>query len=154
MDAITLLEADHKAVKGLFEEFRSAGEGAHRTKEGIANRAFVELIVHTKLEEEIFYPAVREQGRELADMIAEATEEHHVVDLLIAELEKLSSDDERYDAKFTVLMENVEHHVKEEEGELFPKAGKALRSELAQLGEQMAERKVQLKAETKSAAAP
>jgi hemerythrin-like domain-containing protein len=108
------------------------------------------LKVHTKLEEEIFYPAMREKGGELADMIAEATEEHHVVDLLVAELEKLNSADEQYDAKFTVLMENVEHHVEEEEGQLFPKAGKALRGELDELGDEMSERKVQLKTEAKA----
>ena len=147
MNAIALLETDHKHVKGLFEEFRSAGERAFKTKEGIADTVFAELKVHTRLEEEIFYPAVRQQGGELADMIAEGLEEHHVVDVLIAELEALDSDEEQYEAKFTVLMENVEHHVEEEEGELFPKAEKALRSELDRLGDQMSARKEQLSAE-------
>jgi hemerythrin-like domain-containing protein len=137
-------------VKGLFKEFRSAGERAYRAKDGIANKVFAELTVHTRLEEEIFYPAVRDQGGKLADMIAEGLEEHHVVDLLIEELEALNSDDEHYDAKFTVLMENVEHHVQEEEDELFPQAAKAMRSELDQLGDRMFELKAQLKAATKA----
>jgi hemerythrin superfamily protein len=151
MNATALLETDHKRVKGLFEEFRSAGERAHKTKEGIADKVFAELKVHTTLEEEIFYPAVRKQGGELADMVAEGLEEHHVVDVLMEELQELDSDDEQYEAKFTVLMENVEHHIEEEEGELFPEVEKALRSELEELGEQMSERKTQLNAEMQTA---
>jgi hemerythrin superfamily protein len=144
MNAIQLLEADHKRVKGLFEEFRSSGERAHKKKQGIAEQVFTELQVHTRLEEEVFYPAVRKQGGELEDMIAESLEEHHVVDVLMDELQALEPDDERYEAKFTVLMENVEHHVEEEEGELFPKVKKEMGGELDRLGEEMAARKDEL----------
>jgi hemerythrin-like domain-containing protein len=142
-----LLEADHKKLKSLFEEFRSAGERAYKTKQGIAEQVFAELQVHTKIEEDIFYPAVRQQGGELEDKIAEGLEEHHVAKVLMEELQALDPEEEQYVAKFTVLMENVEHHVEEEEGELFPESKKELGgAEMEQLGEQMAKRKDQLQA--------
>ncbi len=144
MNAIALLEADHKRVAALFEEFRAAGERAHKKKQGIAERVFAELRVHTQIEEQVFYPAVREQGGELSEMIAESLEEHHVVDVLIDELQGLAPDDERYEAKFTVLMENVEHHVEEEEKELFPRAKKSLDARLDELGKELAQRKEDL----------
>src|SRR5579875_3212715 len=103
MDAIALLEADHKRVKALFKDFRAAGDRAHKKKQSIAEQAFTELQAHTEVEEEVFYPAVRKRGGELADMIAESLEEHHVVKLLMKELEALTPEDETYEAKFTVL---------------------------------------------------
>jgi hemerythrin superfamily protein len=144
MNAIQLLEADHQRVKDLFEQFRSAGERAHKKKQGLAEQVFTELRVHTRLEEEVFYPAVREQDGDLSGTIAESLEEHHVVDVLMEELQGLSPEEEPYEAKFTVLMENVEHHIEEEESELFPKAKKRLGKELDQLGQAMADRKEEL----------
>jgi hemerythrin superfamily protein len=144
MNAIQLLESDHKQVKGLFEKFRSAGERAYKTKQGIAEQVFAELQVHTKIEEEIFYPAVRGQDGELADMIAESLEEHHVVDVLMEELQGLDPEEEAYEAKFTVLMENVDHHIEEEETELFPKAEKPLGPQLDRLGQEMEARNERL----------
>src|SRR5688572_6880233 len=105
-----MLKDDHKKVKGLFREFESAGERAHKKKQGIAEQVFTELEIHSKLEEELFYPAARAQSKDLAEVVDEGIEEHHVVDVLIAELKAMEPEDERYDAKFTVLIENVEHH--------------------------------------------
>lgn len=147
MDAITLLKDDHKKVKALFREYESAGDRAHQTKKRIAQQVFAELEVHTAIEEEIFYPAVTsradKEGKELVD---EGIEEHHVVDVLIAELKQLSPEDDQYDAKFKVLTENVEHHIEEEEGEMLPDAKKTLGGTLDELGERMMRRKQELQA--------
>ena len=114
-----MLRKDHKKVKGLFEEFEQAEDTT--TKQRIVETALTELEVHSKLEEELIYPAIRaEVGDD--DLMDEALEEHHVVHGLLGELKKMKTSDERYDAKFTVLAENVRHHIKEEESEMFPKA--------------------------------
>jgi hemerythrin superfamily protein len=114
-----MLRKDHKKVKGLFEEFGQAEDAT--TKQRIVETALMELEVHSKLEEELIYPAIRaEVGDD--DLMDEALEEHHVVHGLLGELKKMEPSDERYDAKFTVLAENVRHHIKEEESEMFPKA--------------------------------
>jgi hemerythrin-like domain-containing protein len=147
MNAIDLLMEDHRKVKGLFTEFEQSGERAHQTRRRIAAQVFQELETHTRLEEEIFYPAVRDQrSADAKEMIAESVEEHHVVDMLIAELKRLSPEDEQYEAKFTVLTENVKHHIEEEEGELFPKARRALGKELDRLGTEMEQRRQRLMA--------
>jgi hemerythrin superfamily protein len=118
--AITdLLRADHKKVKGLFEEFEQADDA--KAKHRIVETALAELEVHAKLEEELIYPAIRaEIGDE--DLMDEALEEHHVVHGLLGELKKMKPSDERYDAKFTVLAENIRHHIKAEESDMFPQA--------------------------------
>jgi len=114
-----MLREDHKKVKGLFEKFEQADDAT--AKQRIVETALAELEVHAKLEEELIYPAIRaEIGDE--DLMDEALEEHHVVHGLLGELKKMKPSDERYDAKFTVLAENVRHHIKEEESEMFPKA--------------------------------
>src|SRR5581483_8243711 len=101
MDAIELLKADHKKVKGLFREFEQAGERAHKTKQRIAEQVFQELEVHSRIEEEIFYPAVKERRvAEGDELVAESIEEHHVVDVLIKELKALDPEHEQYEAKF------------------------------------------------------
>lgn len=147
MDAIQLLKDDHKKVKELFSQYESAGEKAHQKKQRIAEQVFAELEVHTKLEEEIFYPAVQAKGtKDQKELVAEGIEEHHVVDVLIGELKVLSPENEQYDAKFKVLMENVEHHIEEEEGEMLPDAEKKLGKETESLGEQMLQLKQQLTA--------
>jgi hypothetical protein len=147
MDAIKLLKDDHKKVKDLFREYEAAGDRAHQTKKRIAEKVFLELEVHSAIEEEIFYPAVRERaGKEGKELVAEGFEEHHVVDTLMQELRALDPEDEAYDAKFKVLTENVEHHIEEEEGEMLPEAEEALGDRVTELGEQMLRRKEELMA--------
>jgi hemerythrin superfamily protein len=142
-DALEMLQEDHEKVKGLFEQFEEAEDSAAKAQ--IVQTALKELEIHATLEEEIFYPAVREtdDDEEHEDMMDEALEEHHVAKMLIAELQDMAPDDERYDAKFTVLAESVKHHIEEEESELLPKAEKE-ELDLESLGEQMMERKQQL----------
>ena len=137
-NAIAGLKADHKKVKGLFDQFEDAKD--RRTKKKIVAAALDELSVHATLEEEIFYPAVRKEIDDKEGMMNEADEEHHVAKVLIAELEEMDGSESHYDAKFTVLAENVRHHIKEEEGEMLPKAG-ATDLDFDALGEKMLRRK-------------
>ena len=116
--ALALLKKDHDTVKGLFDQFAKA-EG-RPAKKKIVKQALMELKVHAAIEEELFYPAVRKPVGK--DIMNEADEEHHVAKVLIAELEGMDGREDHYDAKFTVLAENVRHHIKEEENEVFPKA--------------------------------
>jgi hemerythrin superfamily protein len=149
-NAIDFLKADHTHVKALFQQYDAAGNRAYQKKQGIAEEVFTELEVHTTLEEELFYPAMkRNTDQDGKDLVAEAIEEHHVVTMLMEELQGLDLKDERYDAKFKVLMENVEHHIEEEEGKMFPEAEEALGERLERLGTQMQERKQQLMASMK-----
>ncbi|HYY51357.1 MAG TPA: hemerythrin domain-containing protein [Myxococcales bacterium] len=146
MDAIALLQRDHQEVEQLFKQFEKLTERAHKSKERIVNKVIRELAIHSAVEEMLFYPAVRTAAlkatvrslKEAADTVLESLEEHHVVKWTLSELEKMSSDDERYDAKFKVLMESVRHHVEEEQGELFPKARRLLGEDmLDELGERI-----------------
>jgi iron-sulfur cluster repair protein YtfE (RIC family) len=142
MDAITLLEQDHRKVKELFKEFEGLTDRAKAHKERMYETIRTELEIHTKIEEEIFYPAARRVDE---DMIAEAIEEHHIVDRLLKELKSTEAGDEQFDAKMKVLMENVEHHVEEEEGELFPTVRREMKGDrLSELGSEMMERKKEL----------
>src|SRR5262249_15998063 len=107
-------------------------------KPGIVEKVFQELEIHTKLEEEIFYPAYRAKADEEGqDLVRESLEEHHIVDMLVAEMKRLKSDNPEHQAKLKVLMENVKHHADEEEKEMLPDARKKLRDELDRLGERM-----------------
>jgi hypothetical protein len=145
VDAIELLKADHKKVKGLFREFEQTGERAHKSKQRIAEQVFHELEVHSRIEEELFYPAVKERHvAEGDEMVAESIEEHHVVDVLIEELKAMEPEHEQYEAKFKVLTENVEHHIEEEEGEMFPAVREKMGKELEMLGQKMETRKKEL----------
>ncbi|MEU1473564.1 hemerythrin domain-containing protein [Streptomyces sp. NPDC005761] len=138
MDGIVLLKEDHKTVEKLFKQFEKAGENAYAEKRRIADRVIDELTTHTWIEEKIFYPAVREAAPDTKDDVLESVEEHHVMLWMLSELETLDPADERFDAKMTVLMENVRHHVEEEEKEWFPDVRKAMgRNRLAELGDQM-----------------
>jgi len=137
--AIAMLTADHQKVKDLFEEYDSAEESSERKT--IAEHVFHELEIHTQLEEDIFYPAVAKGGDEPKKLVAEARKEHGKVKQLIASLRKLAASDEKYDELFQELMENVEHHVKEEEDELFPIAESELGVEVEDLGAKMQEEK-------------
>ena len=151
-DAIQLLTADHKSVKALFQAFEKlkGHEDADDKKDELVQRICAELTVHATIEEEIFYPAVRE-GIDDDDLMDEADVEHASAKDLIAQLEAASPGDDHYDAKVTVLGEMIDHHVKEEEGEMFPKARKVLSTEEAEiLGTRMEQAKNQ---ELKAAAA-
>jgi hemerythrin superfamily protein len=116
---VGMLKADHRKVERLFEEFEKATD--RRTKTRIVQQALKELDVHTALEEEIIYPAIRAKIDD-EDIMDEALEEHHVAHVLMEELKGMQPSDDRYDAKFTVLAESVKHHVKEEESQVLPKA--------------------------------
>ncbi|MGH8895753.1 MAG: hemerythrin domain-containing protein [Egibacteraceae bacterium] len=128
MDALRLLTEDHDRVRGLFRQFESAQErGDASAMSSTTAKIIQELKVHTQIEEQVFYPAVQAgDGDKLDAMVREGVEEHHVVDLLIEEIEGLDAGDEAFAAKMTVLIENVEHHAEEEESELFPKTRTAL----------------------------
>jgi hemerythrin-like domain-containing protein len=143
MDAIKLLKDDHKKVKDLFRQFERARSDDR--KKAIAVEVFHELTAHSAIEEEIFYPAVKAKAdQEGKELVAEAVAEHHVVDMLIDELRAMPELNEQFEAKFTVLIENVEHHIEEEEKEMLPDAEKTLGKEIDVLGDQMKARKQQL----------
>ncbi len=149
-DAITMLKADHRKVEDLFEKY----EKSRGRKSQIAKQICMELIVHTMLEEQLFYPACREAGVE-DDMLDEAAVEHDGAKVLIAELEQGSPGDDYYDAKVKVLSEEIKHHVKEEEQRdgVFAQA-KSKGVDLVVLGEQMAARKKELLSEIDADALP
>ena len=137
MNAFTLLKADHKKVAGILEKIDETTERAIKTREELFTQLKTELDIHTRIEETIFYPAL-EEADETHDITLEAFEEHKVVKTLLSELESLGKDKEEWTAKFTVLKENIEHHVEEEEGEMFTKARKVLGEEGAEtLGTRM-----------------
>jgi hemerythrin superfamily protein len=135
-DAIVLLKNDHKTVERLFKDFEKLGDRAHATKRKVVDRIIEELAVHAAIEEQYFYPAIRENAPDITDDVLEGLEEHHIVKWTLSELEDLSPEDERFDAKVTVLIESVRHHVEEEEGDMFPKVRSAMgRKDLTELGE-------------------
>lgn len=148
-DAIALLKKDHREVEGLFKEFEALEEGESQAVEPVIASACTELKIHDKLESEIFYPAIREQAgddKEIEDLLNEAEVEHDHVRDLVQTIEGMSADDEKRNAHFTVLMEYVKHHVKEEEKEMFPKL-KKLDIDFKEIGSRMKERKQELMAE-------
>jgi hemerythrin superfamily protein len=138
-DAIAVLKADHRSVSGLFDRFEGLGDRAHATRERTLTRIIEELSIHAGIEEDVFYPAVRARFAERDEsMVLEALEEHHVAKLLLRELESMDPRSERYVAKVAVLREIVDHHVEEEESELFKRVRAAFsRSELRDLGAQL-----------------
>jgi hemerythrin superfamily protein len=141
MNAITLLKNDHKTVEGLFKRFEKLGPRATKSKQDVVERIVRELSVHAAIEEMFFYQAVREaaEQRDVDEMVLESLEEHHVVKWVLLELDGMSPEHERFDAKVMVLIDNVRHHVEEEEHELFPRVNKLLgRTRLEELGEAMA----------------
>jgi hemerythrin superfamily protein len=140
MDAITLLKDDHKTVEQLFRRYEKAGDRAHAEKRNLVDRFTEALSVHAAIEEQLFYPVVRATVPGTEDMALESLEEHHIVKWVLAELEHMDPGDERFDAKVTVLTENVRHHIREEEQELFPRVRDELgRDALSHLGDAMAE---------------
>ncbi|MGO4382235.1 hemerythrin domain-containing protein [Pseudoduganella sp. RAF53_2] len=140
MDAIALLKQDHANVKAMFKEYEGLGDRAFASKKKLADKICLELTKHATAEEEILYPAVREASKEAEDQVDEATVEHASAKALISQLSQMDPHDELYDAKVKVLGEYINHHVKEEEGEMFPMAKKA-GLDLQAMGEQIAARK-------------
>lgn len=144
-DAIELLTEDHKKVQKLFREFEKMKEDEDDGRQDLVKQICAELTIHALIEEEIFYPAAREGVKE-QDLLDEAEVEHASAKALIAQLSSMESDDDLYDAKVKVLGEYVNHHIKEEQDELFPEAKKA-KLDLEALGEQMMQRKQELESE-------
>lgn len=141
-DAIALLKADHRTVEKLFRSFEKAGDSAYRTKGKLVDDIVRELSVHAAIEEQFLYPSVRRQLPQAEGDVLEAMEEHHVAKWILSELASMDPKDERFDAKVTVLIESVRHHVREEEHELFPEVRAAMsRTALLELGAQLAEGK-------------
>ena len=148
MKATAFLKKDHEAVKKLFQNFEGAGERKER-KQHVFERIKAALDRHAQVEEEIFYPALRAESEEskddeAKDLVLEAQEEHNVMKSLLSEIDGMSPSDEQYDAKMKVLRENVEHHIEEEESEMFPKAERHLGDRLDELGAALAAREAAL----------
>jgi hemerythrin-like domain-containing protein len=154
MKATEMLREDHERVRSLFKEYEAAGEEAYETKKRIVQQIAMELDVHAKLEEEIFYQAFRAaQEEQPKKVVRESFEEHKIVKTLLGELAGMRPQDAQYDAKVTVLMEGVEHHADEEERELFPAAEDIFGDEgLERLGAEMEDRKEELMRELEGAA--
>ncbi|MCW2647419.1 MAG: hypothetical protein QOG07_4075 [Pseudonocardiales bacterium] len=141
-DAIVLLKNDHKEIRRLFSQFEKAGDNAEATKGALVKKIIELLTVHTYIENEVMYPEVRRLLPDLEDDILESYEEHHVADVLVSELMMLSPRDERFDAKTTVLIESVRHHIEEEEEDWFPKVRAGLgRKQLQELGAKMEQKR-------------
>jgi iron-sulfur cluster repair protein YtfE (RIC family) len=150
MNAFELLKGDHEKVAGIMEKIDGTTERGVKTREELFTQLKTELDLHAQIEEQIFYPAL-ENADETREITLEAYEEHNLVKQLLTELESEPKDDEQWTAKFTVLKENVEHHVEEEEGELFKKARKVLsKDEVTELGNRLQEAKRQGKAASAS----
>lgn len=150
MDALDLLIADHNRVRGLFARFKKAKESDDAsTMHSIAPIVFEELEVHTTIEEQVFYPWAHDLSDEVGDLVDEGVQEHHVVKMLMEELQALESGADEWVAKMTVLIENVEHHAEEEESEMFPKTrSNTSANDRATLAEQLEAKKKALGAPT------
>jgi hemerythrin-like domain-containing protein len=141
-DAIVLLKNEHREIRKSFRAFEDAGPRAEARKRQLVDRIIELLTIHTYLENEVMYPRVRELLPELEDDVLESYEEHHVADVLVMELSAMKPSDERFDAKTTVLIENVEHHMTEEEDEWFPKVRAGLgRKQLQEMGAEMIDKR-------------
>ena len=149
-DACSLLDTDHRNVKKMFKEYEelthSRAANAQQKKRELANQICTELTVHAQIEEEIFYPALREAISE-TDLLDEAEVEHGSAKELIAQIESATDVDEKFDAKVIVLGEYIDHHVKEERGEIFPKARSARKLDLVSMRDELMTRKEELMGE-------
>ena len=141
MDALSLLKADHDKVKKMLAEGEETTERAEKTRTELFDKLKGEMMIHERIEEEIFYPALKTHPK-ARDIVLEGFEEHHVVDEIMGELEATDVTDETWGAKFKVMKENIEHHIEEEEGEMFKQARSVFDTdELEQLGARMMELK-------------
>ncbi|MDL2355475.1 MAG: hemerythrin domain-containing protein, partial [Pseudomonadota bacterium] len=145
IDAIAMLKADHQEVKAMFARYEELGERANAGKKKLAEQICNALTLHATIEEEIFYPALRAASKAAADLLDEAEVEHAGAKELIAQIQQMDPEDDLYDAKVKVLGEQIDHHVGEEEGEMFPLAKKTT-LDMAALGSEMAMRKDELAA--------
>ena len=153
MNAFQLLKEDHQKVSGIFQQLEPTTERAEKTRTELFAKLKEELDIHAQVEESIFYPSIK-QAAETREIVLEGFEEHHVIKMLLKELETLPVDTEQWTAKLKVLKENVEHHVEEEEQEMFQKAREVLsEDDINRLGAQMEQAKEQLKQQTRSAGA-
>jgi hemerythrin superfamily protein len=151
MDAIALLKADHEKVDALFAQLEETTERAEKTREELFTKLKQELDLHTHVEEKIFYPALKESDK-TRDITMEGIQEHHVVKVLLRELDAMPVTSETWTAKLKVLKENVEHHVEEEEGDMFKKARTVLnQQQLEELGALIEQEKREQKPRTASA---
>ena len=141
MDALSLLEADHREVKKMLAEGEKTTERAEKTRTELFDELKSAMVLHERIEEEIFYPALKAHPK-AKDIVLEGFEEHHVVDEIMGELEQTDVTDETWAAKFKVMKENIEHHIEEEEGEMFKSARQVFdEAELEELGARMQELK-------------
>ena len=141
MDAISLLKADHDKVKKMLAEGETTTERGEKTRTELFEKLKGEMLLHERIEEEIFYPALKAHPK-AREIVLEGFEEHHVVDEIMGELEATPVTDEKWGAKFTVMKENIEHHIEEEEGEMFKQARQVFDAdELEALGARMLELK-------------
>jgi hypothetical protein len=141
MDAVALLKKDHDEVKKIMEKLDKTTERGVKTREELFSKLRSEMTIHETIEEEIFYPALKEHPK-AKELVLEGYEEHHVVDLIMGEISQTPYDDETWAAKFSVMKENIEHHIEEEEGEMFKQARDVFsKSEMEELGARMEERK-------------
>jgi len=145
IDAIELLTQQHREVKEMFDRFENMTDRAKVSKKKLADEICNALIMHTTIEEEIYYPATREASEETEDMVDEAVVEHASAKDLIAQIMEMDPGDDLYDAKVKVLGEMVEHHVQEEEEEMFPKT-RELKLDLKALGQEMKARQMEIEA--------
>ena len=141
-DAIALLKADHQRVKDLFAHYEAAEHV--ETKRTLAEQVFTELDMHAQLEENVFYPTVNEETEEGPELVQESLSEHEAVKNLMQELRSMAHDTDEFDAKFQELIQNVAHHVEEEEAEMFPLAEEELAEDLTEMKEEMQELKADL----------
>jgi hemerythrin-like domain-containing protein len=141
-DAIAMLKADHQRVKDLFTQYEATSNPA--TKRTLAEQVFVELDTHAQLEETVFYPTVNEETDKWPELVQESLSEHETVKTLIQELRGMAHDTDEFDAKFQELIRNVEHHVEEEESEMFPLAEQELADDLDEMKDEMQELKADL----------
>ena len=147
MNAFQLLKEDHQKVSGIFQQLEPTTERAEKTRTELFAKLKEELDIHAKIEETIFYPAIK-QAAETREIVLEGFEEHHFIKILLKELEAMPVATEEWAAKLKVLQENVEHHVEEEEGEMFQKARQVFeKDELEELGTRMEQRKTEAQRE-------
>lgn len=146
MNAIDLLKQQHREVEDLFEEFEAQGEGARKTKERLCRQIADQLAVHAEIEEKIFYPEAKQKNIE--EILRRAVEEHLAMKRTLTDLIEADVEDAQFDARMNVLKELVEHHVEEEEKDLFPKVGKACsKADLEDMGARMQEMAAELESE-------
>ena len=140
LNALDLIKDDHDRIKEMFEQALDADDPGQRSE--LLQRIRAELIAHERMEEDIFYPALRSATDKAKDIVLEGYEEHHVIDMILDEMFEVPEDTDQWHAKLKVLHENLEHHIEEEEDEMFSKAKKSMSAEtLTELGQKMAQSK-------------